>query len=362
MTSPAVGLPSRSTAAALSKRAFLKAHKICGLAAALFIFLQASTGALLAFRWQVAQVIDPGGMLRHSVSVDAPLGDIVSVLARSAPAYEVTRIIFPVVRNGTYLAYLASSDGKALYASIDPGDSTVLRQGDLWSFPTELILRVHESLSLGDAGALAVAVIGAAILIMIGTGLFYWWPRAGRWSRSLSVNPRLPMRLVLRQLHRSAAVPISMLFGLSALTGAYLAVALYIEGGDVVPKVEMPIQQPAMGAINRAMTVAQAAFPGRGIRDVRFPSPSSLQVYFWAPERNPRAVHFVEIDMRRARITAERLAQNDNGLWVFPLPIHTGESFGLGGRIALLAGAVTLLLLSGSGVVMWMQARPKARR
>ena len=203
-------------------------------------------------------------MARHSLSPDAPLANILSALARSAPDYQVTRITFPVVRNGTYLAYLANGGGKSLYASVDPGNAAVHRQGGLWDFPTEAILHIHESLTLGDPGSLAVATIGAAILVMIGTGVCYWWPRAGRWSKSLSVNWRLSTRLVLRQLHRSAAVPICLLFGLSALTGTYLAVALYVEGGDVVPKIAMPIERPAAEAIDRAMTVARTEFPGRG--------------------------------------------------------------------------------------------------
>src|SRR5581483_12165387 len=154
------------------------------------------------------------------------------------------------------------------------------------------------------------------------TGLFYSWPRPGRWLKSLRVNWRVPKRLILRQIHRSAALLTFLLFGLSALTGTYLAVALYVEGGDAVPKITMPVERVAVEAMDRAMAVARTEFPSRGIRDIRI-SPSALQVYFWAPERNPRAVHFVQIDLSSSRITAERLEREDPDLWVFPLPIHT---------------------------------------
>src|SRR5581483_10905655 len=113
------------------------------------------------------QIIDPAGMARHAQAGDASLGKVVSALSRSAPDYQVTRIIFPVIPGGTYLAYLANADGQALYASVDPGNAAVLRQGSLVAFPTEAVLRIHECLSLGDRGALLVAAVGFALVTMI---------------------------------------------------------------------------------------------------------------------------------------------------------------------------------------------------
>ncbi len=123
---------------------------------------------------------------------------------------------------------------------------------------------------------------------------------------------------------------------------------------------ENPNQAPrADFAIDRGVALARTLFPGRGIRDIRMPAVDQLNVYFWAPERNATSVHLVGVDMATGRIAGQVLARDDPGLWVIPLPIHTGEIFGRFGRILILFGGLGLATLAVSGFIMWLQVPRK---
>ncbi|MDB5448629.1 MAG: hypothetical protein JWQ97_3946, partial [Phenylobacterium sp.] len=50
----------------ISKRVLLSAHRWVGLLACAFVLLQALTGSLLVFRGGLAELLDPGGMVRRT--------------------------------------------------------------------------------------------------------------------------------------------------------------------------------------------------------------------------------------------------------------------------------------------------------
>jgi uncharacterized iron-regulated membrane protein len=344
----------------ISRRSIFRIHKWCGLVACDFVLVQAITGCALVFRDQLGRAFDPAGMARHSASGAAALQDITQALRRANPGYEVRRIILPLAENGTYFVHLADRAGSLRYASVDPGDGRILEQGNIWTFPLEVALQIHEKLLSGPLGVIVVISLGVVLLTMIATGLIYWWPRPGRWRKGLAIDGGLPPRLVLRQAHRSLAVAASVVIGLSAVTGIVLAIALLVDKG---PTFAEEVTGRAPGAdidVDQGVALAKTRFPGRGIRDLRLPATDQLNVYFWAPERNPTAVHLVGVDLATGRIAGVVPARDDPGLWVIPQPIHTGEILGWAGRVVILVSGLCLAVLAVSGFTMWRQVPRKS--
>ncbi len=339
----------------ISKRVIFRIHRWCGLAAAAFVLLEGITGCILVYRAPLAEVIDPVGMVRRTGSGDASFQAIVQAVQQADSGYRVKRIRFPVTPRGVYFARLGNKAGGERYASIDPSDGRILRQGNIWKFPTEAALQIHERLMAGTPGIVAVICLGALILATAVTGLIYWWPRAGRWGKSLILNWRLPPRLLLRHAHRSVAVVASGFIGVAVVTGVILTVGTLVDHELTFPKTSQDKRPPLQMGIDQGLALARASAPGRGIRDIRLPATDQLHVYFWAPERNPTAVHLVGVDLATGRIAGIVPARDNPGLWVIPFPIHTGEDFGpVGQFLAFFAGA-GLVALSASGFVMWLQ-------
>lgn len=338
----------------LTKQAMLRVHRWFGLATALIVLGQAATGCALLYRDSLAQIVDPPGMTRQSVTGELPAGRVFAVLHRRYPGLNIVRINYPVQPNGTFFAFLQKPDGASRYASVDPGSGQVLRYGSVWTFPIEAILLVHYQLMAGNSGLLLVAFEGLLVLSVAITGLIQWWPRRGRWRSSVSIRWSLPGRVVLRQLHRTVAVGISVLILMSALTGMTMALELWCSSPTAAPVVArygMDMER----RIDHGLSLSRAVFPGRRIRDVRIPGTGRLYVHFMAPGWNPEANDIVGVDLASGRITSSLAAMQNGDVDILLMPFHTGEVAGWAGLGLLTLYALGLILLSLSGPVMWLQ-------
>jgi uncharacterized iron-regulated membrane protein len=343
----------------ISKRRLLQIHKWCGLAVFAFVLVQAVTGTMLVFRAELAQLIDPAGMVRHTATGAAPLSRIVASVRATYPGFELQRIVFPQARGATYFAHLVNAEGVVRYASVDPGNAAVLRSGSIWRFPIEAALLIHYQLMAGRAGLTVVTLLGAALLVMAVSGVAYWWPRPrpGRWRTAFSINWRLPARAVLRQVHRVLGPLACAIVGLSAATGIVLAVALIIGPGSTRSTSPSGLPSVSDANIDAAFALAQTRFPGRSVRDIRMPAPGRFNVFFWAPERQPEAVHGVKIDLASLRVAAVAPAAADRSLSTVVLPIHMGETAGLAGRLIILTEGLALAALAVTGPLTWLLTR-----
>jgi len=346
----------------ISKRRLLQIHRWCGLVICAFVLTQALTGGLLVFRAPAAQLIDPSGMVRQSAGGSAPLSRVVASVRAVYPDFELQRIVFPRTARATYFAHLVNARGVVRYASVDPGTGAVLRTGSIWRFPVEAALLIHYELLAGRAGLAVVLLLGASLLTMVVTGLAYWWPRPGRWTRSLDVNWRMPGRAVLRQAHRALGPVAALVVGFSAATGVILAFNLLTGPGSTRSTAPSGLPPVADTNIDRAFALAQARFPGRGVRDIRMPAPGKFNVFFWAPEHQALAVHGVRIQLQDLSIVSISRAEADRSLSTFVLPLHTGETWGLTGQLILLIEALALAALGVSGPIMWLQATRGRRK
>jgi uncharacterized iron-regulated membrane protein len=111
------------------------------------------------------------------------------------------------------------------------------------------------------------------------------------------------------------------------------------------------------GNVDAALGAAQAARPGRRIRDVRLPNPETLNVFFFAPDVSPHAVDRVRVDLAAGRVRDVTPAGRAGGLWMTLLPIHSGDTFGVAGSLVVLVGALGLITLAVTGPLIWWQAR-----
>jgi len=336
------------------KRLLLRIHRWTALAAAALILVQAATGTLLVFRTGLAELVDPAGMVRRSAAGAARLSRVVDAAEARYPGYGIVKLGFPQTRRGVYLVHLLSAEGAGRYVSVDPGTAEVLRAGSVWSFPGEAALQVHYRLMTGRVGLATVMLVGLSLLTMAATGLSYWWPKPGRWRRSLAIDTRLPGRIVLRHIHRGVGVFAAMTALFSATTGLLVAGEFFLAPGPLTESASRPA---VAGDLDAGLASARALYPGRGIRDVRMPGPGKFNVFFWAPEKSPHAVHAVRIDLAAGRIAGVAPAERDRSLWMVLLPIHSGDTFGRIGSMVILLGGLGLMFLATTGPLMWWQAR-----
>lgn len=342
----------------IPKRRILPVHRWIGLVVSAFVLVQAGTGALLVFRTSVAELIDPHGMTSASGRDDAPISAVVRAARARFPGFEIEHVGFPQTARGVYLAHLLDGAGHSRWASIDPGTARILRAGSIWSFPLEAAMQIHYRLMTGRLGLACLMGAGLGLLTLAVSGLWYWWPKPGRWRRGLAIEKGAPGRLLLRRLHRNVGVFAAAAALFSATTGLLVAGEFFLAQG---PLMRLRAAQAATpGDLDAALAMARSIYPQRAIRDIRTPRAGRFDVYFWAPEKSPHAVDAVSIDPRGGRVVAIRPAGSSPGLWMTILPLHSGDSFGRTGSLLVLIGGLALMGLAVTGPIMWLQSPGRA--
>ncbi len=345
----------------MDRRSFLKWHRWVAIAFAPLLLLQAVTGGLLLFHEPLTNLIHPVATTRSPTGVAAPVSQLVASAERHFPGYSVTRIFLPVTRDAGAFAQLEGSSPGTRYALLDPVDARVLTAGGIWRFPMEAVLQLHYRLMMPSVGVWVVLTNGIAVLLLGSTGILNWWPGRKRLRGSLKIRGGLKSHLMLRQYHRTAGVTASLILLFSVATGLVM-VYTTLPGGSA-PTPRAPVSRALGGAaVDSAVALAQAQFPRARLRDIRFRPEARLDANFFAPERNPRAVHVASVSVTGQRILRRLPASENDAIWIPVLPLHTGDSFGLAGKLVLLTGAGTLIFLSISGPLAWWRSRRPRKR
>jgi uncharacterized iron-regulated membrane protein len=342
----------------VSKAAYFRFHKYLGLIAAAFLVVQSLTGLTLVFRSRTAQLLDPAGMISGPGNVDASPAKLLAAAEPLYPGFHVDRLVYPERVDGTYIVYLANTNGNKRYVSLDRHSAAVLRSGQIWRFPVIAADQIHYEWLFGIPGTILICTVGIMLLLIATLGICFWWPRRGRVRKSLTVQWRIAPRAVLRQLHRTIGVTASAFVAFMAITGLFVAVPIVLDG----PAQPWSTTESFAPKIGPALKLAESQFPGKAIRDVRMQAPSRIAVFLFAPERNPMAVHRVIVDPRGPSILSVRDAFHDDEAWVVALPLHDGEDFGFAGEIVVAFIGLFLATLASTGPIMWFQARRARRR
>jgi uncharacterized iron-regulated membrane protein len=343
-----------------------KIHKWLGLAMLALLLLQAATGLMMVYRWDLARLLDPQGMTSMDRTASASLDRIAAAVSTAFPGLEPTRMMFPDRPGATYFVHLRHSDGETSYASVDAGSASILRSGGVSAFPTEAAFELHHELMTGRAGRAIVGVIGVLLFTLLAIGFVLWMPRGGGLRRALSMQLRgSPQRATL-DLHRVPGAIVSIPMLLIAATGAFIALQpLLAMPTTAAGKAASGLARLDAGSLENAVAKARNVYPHSTVREVRWPADGTLWVLFRAPEISKRAVHVVRVDPRVAKIIEVRAAEQSTGVATYLLPFHTGEKFGAVGRATTLFSGLMLFAMPLTGALIWLQrrrARMHARR
>jgi len=316
--------------------------------------MQAITGVSIAFRHEAGQILDPQGMTRLSTDSDSALSTVIQSLRDEHTEFAIERIVFPKSSDGVYFTHLMPSAGGMRYSAIDPGNAEVLRSGSIWTFPAEAAAQLHYNLMIALPGIFIVAAVGLISLVMLTTGTLHWWPKPGRRMPSLAIRMRARRNVQLRQLHRSTGIFMGIFLSFSLITGTVLATNYSFNGFASTPGPRPGLSARTIVDVDAALQLAQMEFPNHDINYVRFRSDARADVFFLAPERSPRALHQVGLDLDPMAIATVVRAESNNDLWVTLLPLHTGESLGRFGRVLIIGNALILFFLAVTGPIMWL--------
>jgi uncharacterized iron-regulated membrane protein len=358
-----------------TKKVLTLAHRWVGLALAALVLLQAGTGLLLINKDALEPLIHPE--VRVNAGGAAPLDKVVAAIHAAHPDLRLDRIYTPE-RADRALAARVLDDKRAMtILLVDPGSAKVLSSGPLSSYPLQLAERLHVSLLQGASGQIVLLVEGVLLLFMAISGLIVWWPKLKLLGQALRIHTGAGSRRLLRDLHLVPGALAAVFIAVSAFTGAGMIAEPILKAAvgafaPVSPDLALPKMAPL--APSQQLTTAQSAldqlnarFPDGRLRQIRFFGPDERLVGVVMESRtalNPRAHHLAAVDRADGQLTVwedgDRQLRGD-AILAWLLPIHTGEVLGWARNGLMSLVALTLILLTVSGVWMWA-AKPRRNR
>ena len=345
-------------------------HRYISVVVAVLWLLQAVTGCLIVFRWD----IDDAGVKGGRGPFDAvAMGRMLDELS-TRPGIDVSSVwASNPAANRFTLSY--SDHGHDRVRQID-GSGAGLRDradADLWHGGIwDRLSDLHMDLMQGDAGRTFVGLSGLLLLTNLALGLKLAWPRAGMWLKALRPPKGRAPQAILYGWHRMVGLIIVVPALVVVLAGTCLA---FDDPIAAVFKADVPTPHVAalpagIGAIapSRALQMALSAVPGARLSGFSFPGDHAYyRVRVRAPGEITRlwgmtTIYVAAADGRVLDIyDARRPHALPRMLLDTVYPLHTGQIGGFFGRLIVVLLGLCLIAMIGLGVSLWWVRRPRPR-
>ena len=343
------------------------AHKYLSLTFALLWLLQALTGTLLVFRGELddALLAGPNRSLEPT-----KFGSAVTRLATERAPSTLTFVLASEGSKNRFDLLFEDPNGQTRVVRVDGEGHLVADRPRDHDYPApglfQTALDAHESLFAGQRGMWFVGISGLLLLSNLIMGVIMAWPARGQtWRRVLLPGTTGSLAAQLFKWHRA--------LGLALATFAIAVVGTGVLQEYPVDDwmgVQRPAPPPRTSALppavplGDALTMALARHPGAPIALIEMPGADhpwyNIRVREESESRRVFGWTSVFVDAQDGSVLLDKNAADlptNAKVYNSFYSIHTGEFFGFGGRIAVLAVGLWLLTMSVLGLMLWWTRR-----
>lgn len=352
-------------------------HLYAGLAAAPLLLVLGLTGSILSFEYPLDHV------LNHKLNYVQPQGarisldDLVRVAETRYAGARVTKLTLSPYSAAPDLAYTAlvtAAKRPETTVYLDQYTGRILGERTGLTF-TAAVHNLHTNLMTGEDkwGSTVLGVTAALLILLSLTGVILWWPR-----KVLRVNWQASSRRITFDLHNALGFYSFLFLLLFGVTGVVIrwgpailpATNRALHISDTKPEFHssaaklgtalLPVEEIARRATETetGARITQIGFPqGRGVYLIWMKYPE---------DHTPLGRTTVLIDpysgavlwrqsSRSAPVTTKFFRQWNHEL-------HTGDFFGLTGRILLCVMSLLLPVLAVTGPLFWFRKQRRPHR
>jgi uncharacterized iron-regulated membrane protein len=347
------------------RRIILNLHLVIALAAGTFIVVLGTTGSIIAFEPELDHLLHR--QLWHVTPQDAPrtLAELGDVASKSQQGQRPSGYLLSASPD---LAYQVLFRGRAVF--VDQYSGAVL--GVRASGP-DFLSRVHQlHLRLliqneSDSGKTLVKWTSVAMVFLLASGLYLWWP-----TRRVSIRSPRGTRRWWFDLHNAIGIWTFVFVGLATLTGLAIGFdeqltpwiyratrsAPHLMYTRVPPFSVAPSGTPI--GPDRAAAIARAALPGASPSAIQIPGPTGVYAVSarYPEDLTPGGRSRLYIDQYSGAVLAaegSRTAPAGSRLITLNRALHTGDILGVPSKIVMSIASLALVLQLLSGVVLWLR-------
>ena len=354
------------------KRWLRVAHRYIGVTFAAVWLLQAVTGALLVFHWE----LDDWAVAGPAAPLDAAaLSVALKSYASRYPGHTVSAVYASGGEPGRFDVVLDLPDGRNDILRID-GRGTVLRERPgnhdwLHIGPFQIATYLHQTLFAGTAGQWFLGASGVVLLVNLTFGLRLAWPRSGGWRRALwpTAVKAIPARLwgLHRALGLWLAIPAMLVVALGILLAFRAPLGKLIGDADHEPSAALAESGPQRSRpVTPAEAIGQAMsrYPAGSLAALILPTARApwyeVQVLQHGEARRDEDLTTVYVSSHDARVLAdydERRAPLANRLFDSLYALHTGGAGGVAMRWLAVVIGIGLATMAVLGLMLWSVRR-----
>lgn len=376
----------------VARKVFLQIHRTIGLFAGAVFVLVGLSGAILAFRENIDEMLNASIM-----RVDAPAqtsyrspDEILDAARAAMPADgKAERLTMPRHPGSTAaITYMVDTDDletDVYQMFVDPytakvrGQRLFQHRGKAFSQPfIPLLMSFHWTLLLGFNNAYILGTIAIFVFFSILIGLYLWFPVNGDWRLGFKIKWGASAERLAYDIHRSVGIYCAVILLVMLSTGIAMIFKPATRSvtsvfSPVRPKADFGKSKPVPGqspiGVDAAVAVANKIFPEGRLYWILLPSaPTGVYVVGKQSDDEPsrsRTNRNVGVDQYSGKVLYVQDRNDFTGgekfiEWLFPL--HSGEAFGAIGRSIVVAIGLTPLTLYLTGFLRWRQRRRARRR
>jgi sulfite reductase (NADPH) flavoprotein alpha-component len=362
------------------KQVWFQLHWFVGITAGTVLVVIGLTGALLTFRDELTDLMNPG--VRHVSAQAGPMltpQQAAQAVRAAHPQRRITSVILYAEAGSALRVGLAPLPGQARGESVYVHPYTGALQPELAGDAAfEWIEFLHRWLLLPrEAGKPVTGTLALCLLGLALSGLYLRWPRRPLdWRTWLTFDVRLKGRPFLWALHAVAGTWALAAYVIFTATGAYWAFETIRGTVDGWAGVERPAREAMAKPARRAMgtlpdlapawnTFTQQA-PGWRMAFLRFtgkPGDPVQVAWLAADAPHPRARSRMTISTGGTLVKNEPYGAQAAGVRALSTiyPLHVGTYFGLPGRIAMMLASLALPGFAVTGWMLYLKRRRQAR-
>lgn len=360
------------------RRALLWIHRWLGLAFGLVLVLVGLSGSVIVFYREIDAALNPAlytpASSERAITFAQALDSAIAVdptPIRSVIAPDPLWPVWVVM----HLHPTEKGDYPNIWTTmIDPSNGQVLGRRNYTKAFAFTIYRLHFTLLLYNWwGKELVGAIGFMLLVSSLSGLYLWWPKWGRFWRSVTLRRGVsPLRFMI-DLHNLAGLWTLLVLIVVAVTGVGIvfpdvvrpAVGLF-SPATPYPSPTVKAQPPGAPLLSADDIVAHAhaAKPGYAIAQLNPPSEArnTWRALLRPPHADPalRTRGAIWLDPWTGAVVHDRTGEAvslGNRYMTEQLWLHNGATFGLVGRLLVFVSGLVPLILFVTGFVIWRNKR-----
>jgi len=371
-------------------------HFYAGLICLPFFMMLAITGALYLYGDRLEGVFE-----RHLLQAPSGAGqpDLPAevLIARALEVQPGTAVRFtppPAAGRSAEVGILAVKAG-LVDVFLDPSTGIVLGKTPQDNRLTEVVSRIHSLAILGDGPNLIIEVVAGWAILLVGSGVYLWWPR-GQRGGIVTLRSSPARRLWWRDLHAVVGIFACVVLLFLAITGmpwsgfwgenyrrivnaSGLGMPASVKASSVAsdttlgevsrgswtldpsaPPKSLSLFAPTVPIATIEETARKLGLPAGFV--IRLPTTPggvfTLQSYP-GPATGQRVVH---LDRYSGKVLVD-LGFKDYGavskITEIGIATHTGQQFGFVNHFIMTAGCIAILVMSLASAVMWWKRRPE---